>query len=145
MKAYRFRLATVARIRALEQRVARDRFTLAQRDLRRMRETEHIAQGALRALRSPHGLTTMSALAWVNDQGERLAEALQVCRQAVAEAESKCAEARRECTEATKRSEVLERLHAQGLEHWQVETAREEAAELDDLSHSRRRTAGVGR
>jgi flagellar export protein FliJ len=145
MKSYRFRLATVARIRALEERVAGDRFRLALRDLRYAREREHAATAALAALEAPTGLTTMASLVWIGDQGERLAASLRECREAVTGAESLCVEARRGWDEAAKRSGVLERLNEQGRARWRVEMAREEGAELDDLSHARHRSVGVGR
>ncbi len=44
MKAFRFRLATVARIRALEERVAADRFMAAQRILRQEQESARAAE-----------------------------------------------------------------------------------------------------
>jgi flagellar export protein FliJ len=145
MKAYSFRLATVARIRELEERVAGDRFKLALRDLRHAREREYAAADALAALQAPAGVTTMADLVWIGDQGERLFVALQECRQAASAAESMSVEARRAWDEAAKRSGVLERLNEQGLVRWRGEMAREEGAELDDLSHARFRSAGAAR
>ena len=145
MRSYQFRLATVARIRALEERVAGDRFKLALRDLRVAGERERSAERALAALEAPAGLTTMATLAWIGDQGRRLCESLRSCREEVAEASSRCAEARRSWEDATKRSGVLERLNEQGFVRWQGETARLEGAELDDLSHARHGSVGAGR
>jgi len=145
VKAYRFRLATVARIRALEERVAGDRFKLALRDLRRARDRERSAERALAALQTPTGLTTMATLAWIGDQGQRLSESLRSCREEVVEAESLCAETRGAWEGATKRSGVLERLNEQGFVRWRGEMARLEGAELDDLSHARHPSVGGGR
>jgi flagellar export protein FliJ len=145
MKSYRFRLDTVARIRALEERVASDRYRLALRDLRHGCEREHAAALALVALEAPTGTTTMAAHLWTGDQAERLSDALRDCREQVAAAETLCAEARRAWDEAAKRSGVLERLNEQGRVRWQVEMSREVGAELDDLSQARYRSVGVGR
>ena len=137
MKAYRFRLATVARIRALEERVAADRFRVAQRDLRQARDSARAAWNALAALEAPPGVHEMAAFVWLGDQADRLSEQVRVCREKVVEAESACAEARAAWDVAVRRSGVLERLGEQGLARWRSEALREEAAELDDLSLAR--------
>ena len=144
MKAFHFRLATVARIRALEERVAADRFMTAQRVLRQAEESVRAAEVALAMLEGPQGTSTMAAHLWVGDQAERLAEALSVCREELAAAQSVCAEARTAWDGAVRRSGVLERLGEQELARWRSETLREEAAELDDLALSRHRLIGVG-
>jgi flagellar export protein FliJ len=145
MKAYRFRLATVARIRALEERAAADRFTIARRELRRAREGERAARAALAALPAPSGVRTISSLRWTADQAERLSDSVRRHGELVAAAASACAEARREWSEAARRSEVLQRLDAQAFARWQGDAMRQESAELDDLSHARRGLAGAER
>ena len=145
MKAYQFRLATVARIRALEERVAADSLRVAQRDLRLAQASVRAAEAALASLDAPHGVVTMSAFLWVGDQAERLAETVRECGEHLAAATSSCAEARAAWDVAVRRSGVLERLGEQGLAPWRDETLREEAAELDDLTLARHRLAGVGR
>jgi flagellar export protein FliJ len=145
VKAYQFRLATVARIRALEERVAADSLRVAQRDLRQARASVRAAETALASLEAPCGVVTMSTFLWVGDQAERLAETVRVCGEHLAAATSSCAEARAAWDVAVRRSGVLERLGKQGLARWRDETLREEAAELDDLTLARHRLAGVGR
>ena len=145
MKAFHFRLATVARIRALEERVAADRFRTAQRVLRHEQESARAAEAALDSLEAPRGVTSMAALNWVGDQAERLAETVRVCRENVVAAESACAEARSAWDLAVRRSGVLERLGEQERARWRSEALRAEAAELDDLSLARHRLAGLGR
>jgi flagellar export protein FliJ len=145
VKAYQFRLATVARIRALEERVAADRLRVAQRDLRRAQASVRAAETALAELEAPHGVVAMSALLWVGDQAERLSETVRVCGEQMAAAQSSCAEAREAWDVAVRRSGVLERLGEQGLARWREDTLREEAAELDDLTLARHRLSGVGR
>ena len=145
MKAFHFRLATVARIRALEERVAADRFMVAQRVLRQHESAARAAEVELGTLEAPQGMTTMAALHWVADQADRLADAVRVCHENVAAAESACQEARAAWDVAVRRSGVLERLGEQELARWRHETLRAEAAELDDLSLARHRLTGVGR
>ncbi len=144
MKAFHFRLATVARIRALEERVAADRFRTAQRVLRHEQAAARAAEAALDTLEAPRGVTSMAALNWVGDQAERLAETVRVCRESVAAADAACTEARDAWDVAVRRSGVLERLGEQERARWRSEALRAEAAELDDLSLARHRLAGVG-
>lgn len=145
MKAYRFRLAAVARIRALEERAARDRLMVALRDLRQARETEGATASALTAAVAPTGSVTMGQVIWAGDQGERLAGSLRTSREAVRSAEAVSVQARRRWTVAAKRSGVLDRLDQQGLARWREETRREEAAELDEVANARTRGLGGGR
>ena len=145
MKAFHFRLATVARIRALEERVAADRLMVARRSLRHAEESLRVAEVALKALETPPGTTSMAAHLWVGDQAERLAETVRLCEVEMAAARSACAQARESWDVAVRRSGVLERLGEQALARWRSETLREEAAELDDLSLSRHRLTGVRR
>jgi flagellar export protein FliJ len=145
VKAFHFRLATVARIRALEERMAADRFMATQRTLRNAEESRRAADLALASLEAPRGTTSMATHLWVGDQAERLAETLRTCLENVVAAQSACAEARGAWDVAVRRSGVLERLGEQELDRWRSEILREEAAELDDLSLSRHRLIGVGR
>jgi flagellar export protein FliJ len=145
MKAYRFRLATVARIRALEERVAAERFRLSLHQLRLAEKVERAARGALTDLESPTEVATMSAHQWTSDQADRLAASLRTSREAVVAAELDCAEAREAWKVASKRAGVLERLHEDGLARWREEMLRHEATELDDLSHARLRLTGAAR
>jgi flagellar export protein FliJ len=145
VKAYQFRLATVARIRALEERVAADSLRVAQRDLRQAQASVRAAEDALAALEAPDGVVAMSAFLWVGDQAERLAETVRQCGEHLVAAASSCAEARAAWDVAVRRSEVLERLGEHGLARWRDDTMREEAAELDDLTLARHRLSGVGR
>jgi flagellar export protein FliJ len=145
VKTYHFRLATVARIRALEERVAAERFMTAQRDLRQARESARAAWNALAALQAPQGEVEMSTFIWLGDQADRLSESVRLCSEKVAEAEAACAQARAAWDVAVRRSGVLERLGEQGLVRWRSESQREEAAELDDLSLARYGQVGARR
>jgi flagellar export protein FliJ len=144
VKAYRFRLATVARIRALEERVAADRFRVAQRDLRQAQGAHDAAARDLGLLKGPAGLMTMAEVTWLGEQAERLSATLAACREDVVVAEAACVEARRQWDIALRRSEVLARLDEQGRARWRADALRHEAAELDDLSNARHRLVGAG-
>jgi hypothetical protein len=143
VKAYRFRLATVARIRALEERLARERYVFALRDLRHAREAERSALVALAALEPPVSPATMVDVLWIGDQAERLSQSVQTCRQVVAAVTSMSVEAGRSWNLAVKRSGVLERLDDQGLVRWRDEALRQEVSELDDFANARHGSAAA--
>jgi flagellar export protein FliJ len=145
MRAYRFRLASVARVRVLEERVARDRFMAAQRDLRQAEAMERQASAALCALEAPDGATTVADLVWLGEQAERRSESVRTCRERVAAARAGCGEARLAWNEAAKRASVLERLDAEGRAQWRRDVLRDEVAELDDLAQVRHGRVGAGR
>jgi flagellar export protein FliJ len=137
VKAYRFGLASVARIRALQERVARDELVLSQRSVRRAEEAVYGAESALRALRVPEGPMTPDDLVWIGDQAERLSSSLTTCRETLAGALSTREQSRQAWNVAAKRSGVLERLDQQDRALWRVESLRQETAELDDLAQIR--------
>ena len=141
MKAYRFRLATVERIRELEERLARQRLIASLRVLRAEREAERDAYDELRDLPAVAGTATATQIQWVGDQGERLAASLRSRRQRVAVASQECGAAREAWSVASQRAGVLERLDEQARAEWRVDAARSEVAELDDLTNSRHRMA----
>jgi hypothetical protein len=145
VKAYRFRLASVARIRAIEERLCRDRLMTSLRDLRRARESEHAAKVAMAAFEAPTGEITIGEVIWAGDQAERLAESVRARHQAVTVAEAASIEARRAWNAAAKRSGVLDRLDEQARARWRDEVMRAESAELDDLANGRHGLAGAGR
>lgn len=142
MRVYRFRLASVARIRALEESVAREKFMLALRDLRRAQEMKRSAEAALVAFESPTGIATIEAIQWSGDQAHRLSESIRAFGEKVEVAESACLETRRLWNEASKRSSMLTRLDNQSRTRWQNEMLREEVAELDDITNSRYQLLG---
>jgi len=145
VKAYRFRLTTVARVRALEARVARDRFMAAQRDVRHAQEALRHAQAALRALAPPDGSVMSSDLVWLGDQAARCAASIARDREGLAAARAAAEAARQAWTEAAKRARVLERLDEEGRVRWRADVLRHEAAELDDLAQVRQARTGAVR
>ena len=137
MKSYHFRLASVARIRTIEQSVARDRFMIALRELRTAQERERSANAALAALEPPAGLVSSSDLQWKYEQAERLFDSVRRCREKVALAASAAAERRETWNEASKRSQVLSKLEAQAFAKWREDALHEEVIEIDDLTNAR--------
>lgn len=140
MKSYRFRLASVARIRALEERVARNRLMVDLRDLHYAKEMERSANASLAALDPPVGIISIAEVRWIEDQAERLSDSMRSCQERVRAAESACKESRQAWNEATKRASALARLERQEYANWRAEVLREEIAEMDDLSSARHRS-----
>ena len=137
MKRYHFRLASVARIRAIQERGARNRLMLDLRDLHYAQEMERSASASLAALDPPAGLISIAEVQWIEDQAERLSDSMRSCQLKVRTAESACMESRRAWNEAIKRASALARLERQEYANWRAEVLREEVAEMDDLSSSR--------
>lgn len=143
MKVYHFSLGTVMRIRALEERLAREHLMLAQRELRRAQGVYQDNSASLAALAVPTGVTTMGQVRWIGDQAGRIFEEVQMSREAMVAAASTREEASRSWHVARKRLGTLERLNVQGLARWKDEVRRQEVAELDDLANTRHGLIGV--
>ncbi|MHB1209896.1 MAG: flagellar export protein FliJ [Acidimicrobiales bacterium] len=144
MKVYEFRLATVERIRLLEEKLAREKLVASLRDLRQAQAANESAHKALRAMASLSGIVSMADIQWLDDQRERLAESLRICTEKVALAQSMSLDARASWGAASKRAGVLERLDEHGLASWREAALRGEVAESDDLANARFRAAGGG-
>jgi hypothetical protein len=137
VKSYRFRLATVARVRALEERMARERYLTSLRTSRQREAAYHEAHEALVDEAPLWGVVTPAELRWSQDQAERQAR---VERELLARwrAAKQVNEADRDAwREAAKRARALERLDERARVEWLAEYRREEALELDDLSNAR--------
>lgn len=137
MKAYAFRLGVVARIRALEERVARERFMLATRDRRIAEEREVTASAELARLAPVSGEVLASELRWSGAQSERQAVIVRERHDEVLRTSLLRDEAHEAWSVASKRAGVLERLREQGVARWRDDLLAEESAELDDLSNAR--------
>lgn len=144
MKVYQFRLATVERIRVLEERLAREQLVETLNQLRKAQAANEAAHVALREMAGLSGVVSMADIQWLDDQRERLSESLRICSEKVALAQSKSTEAKAAWGSATKRASVLERLDAQGFAAWREAASRDEVAEADDLATARYRLAGAG-
>jgi len=143
MKAFRFPLDAVLRIRSLEERIAREKLIVAQRDLRRAQSRYAELDAALTGLCLPTAPTRMSTIHWMSEQAGRLSEEVRVIRELVASTASALDEASRSWHHARKRVGTLERLHSEGLARWKDAAARHEVAELDDLASVRHGLIGV--
>lgn len=143
MKAYRFSLDTVMRIRALEERIAREHLMTAQRALRHAQGLCATVEASLAALEVPTGPTTMGSVHWIADQAGRLSDEVRASREVVVAAASTREEASRSWHLARKRLGTLERLDSEGFARWKDEAQRHEVAELDDLANVRHGLVGV--
>jgi len=137
VKAYRFSLDTVMRIRALEERLVRERLILAQRDLRQAQVVYGQAEASLAALAVPTGPTTMDKVCWIGDQATRLSDEVRVSREALVAAASTRDEVSYLWHVTRKRLGTLERLDSEGRARWKGEVQRQEVAELDDMANAR--------
>ena len=143
MKAYRFRLDSVLRVRQLQERVAAQQLAVAVRDLHCARAQLARARRALAGLDAPAGRLTVGAVQWTHAQSDRMSE---TARQNADEVE-KSGEAARRATQAwgsaRQRTAMLERLDERHLRRWQDEFERSEAVVLDDVATGRK--TGDGR
>lgn len=137
MKAYRFRLATVERIRELEERVARDAFMTAVRAVREARGLEEVAHRDLLAHDSLHGVVSGEDVRFHVEQAERLAATLEERREIRRQRERDALASRERWDVASRRATVLARLDEDAHQRWRQDVAREEVAEADDLTTSR--------
>ena len=119
MKAYRFRLDSVLRVRQLQERVAAQQLAVAVRDLHCARAQLARARRALAGLDAPAGRLTVGAVEWTHAQSDRMSE---TARQNADEVE-KSGEAARRATQAwgsaRQRTAMLERLDERHLRRWQ--------------------------
>jgi flagellar FliJ protein len=142
VKAYRFRLESVLRVRRLQERVATQQLAEAIRVLHHAQSGSDRARRSLENAAAPVGRLTIGAFEWSHEQSSRLSDAARA-RAEVAEA---AAEAARQAdavwVTAKRRTATLARLDERHLALWQREQDRSEAAELDDLAT--RRAAGEG-
>jgi flagellar export protein FliJ len=142
VKAYRFRLESVLRVRLLQERVAMQQLAEARRALHNAQSESARARRSLEDEAAPVGRLTIGAFEWSHEQSTRLADA----SRARAEAAEAAAEAARQADAvwgtAKRRTATLERLDERHLALWRRELDRSEAAELDDLAT--KRTAADG-
>ena len=144
MKSYRFRLANVARIRALEERIARERFLTSLRALRQAETAHRRARDALTESAPLSGTVSSLDVQWSLDQAERRARVEQECRAECARAADVNDGDRERWREAAKRSRALERLDERARVAWLDDYRREEALELDDAVNARYVPSGAG-
>jgi flagellar protein FliJ len=142
VKAYRFRLESVLRVRRLQERVATQQLAEAMRALHHAQSESARARRSLEDAAAPVGRITIGAFEWSHEQSTRLSDEAR----ARAEAAEAAAETARQADDvwgtARRRTATLERLDERHLGLWRRELDRSEAAVLDDLAT--RRAAGDG-
>jgi flagellar export protein FliJ len=142
VKAYRFRLDSVLRVRQLQERVAAQQLAVAVHDLHRARAQLASARRALAGLDAPAGRLTVSAVQWAHAQSDRMSE---TARRSADEVEA-AGEAARQATvawgSARQRMAMLERLDERHLALWRTELGRSEVVVLDDLTNGRKAREG---
>ncbi len=143
MRAFRFRLESVARVRGHQERAAAQRFALATRDLRNAQTRCAQMRAATRQLEFPEGHTHMAALLWVQEQSDRMAELVRRHDALAAKAEAAADEARGAWVEAERRCRALGRLEERQHNRWLVDADRAVVAELDDMATVRFRRGPV--
>ena len=137
MKTYQFPLATVKRIRNLEERLARERLLEAQRELRRAQGVYRTAHHALATNLGLQAPTTVENFQWLHDQTTRLGVTLHESAAELLRAAAERDQVNQSWSAARRRSEVLTRLDAEAISQWRELARREEVAELDDLTSAR--------
>jgi flagellar export protein FliJ len=140
VRAFRFRLESVARVREHQERAAAQRVALATRDLYAARTRCAQIRAATRQLAFPVGHSDMAALRWVHDQSERMADLARRHDALAARAEVAANEARTAWMEAEQRCRALRRLEERQRDRWQVDADRAAVTELDDMATVRFRT-----
>lgn len=137
MKAYRFRLEAVARVRELQEQAAGQRLALASRDRQLARSAWDEARHALDELPAPTGRVPATTVQWAYDQADRLAGQVERRASHLGDAEAAVAGARADWDVARRRCAALERLDQRQHARWRDEVDRLEARELDDLTTAR--------
>jgi flagellar protein FliJ len=142
MKAYRFRLDSVLRVRRLQERVATQQLAAAVRELDYAQTESARARRSLESMAAPAGRLTVGALQWAHAQSTRMSETASERAEAVEVAAEAARQANEAWGSAKQRTATLERLDERHVALWRIELERNEAAVLDDLAT--RRTAGEG-
>jgi flagellar export protein FliJ len=145
VKAYRFRLDSVLRVRHLQERVAAQQLGVAVRDLHRARTELTRARRSLEGLAAPAGRLTVGAVQWTHAQSDRMSERARQSADEVEAAEEVARQATHAWGSARQRTAMLERLYERHLALWRAELNRSEAVELDDLTTGRKTGAGGAR
>ena len=138
MKAYRFRLESVLRVRRLQERAATQQLAEAVRALRHAQSESARARRSLEGAAAPAGRLTIGAIEWGHAQSTRLSETAHERAEAAEAAAEVARRANGAWGTAKRRTATLERLDERHVALWREEMDRNEAAELDDLATRRR-------
>ena len=143
MKAYRFRLDSVLRVRQLQERVATQQLAVALRELHCARAELACVRRSLEGLAAPSGRLTIGAVQWTHAQSSRMSEAARQRADIVEAAEEAARQATQAWGSARQRTATLERLDERHLALWRREFDRSEGVVLDELA-TRRTAAAIG-
>lgn len=143
MKAYRFRLDSVLRVRQLQERVATQQLAVALRELHCARAELACVRRSLEGLAAPSGRLTIGAVQWTHAQSSRMSEAARQRADIVDAAEEAARQATQAWGSARQRTATLERLDERHLALWRREFDRSEGVVLDELA-TRRTAAAIG-
>lgn len=138
MKAYRFRLDSVLRVRQLQERAAAQRLAVAVRELQDARAELASARRSLAGLAAPAGRVTAGMVQWTQAQSDRMSERARQRSAEVETAEELARQATGDWGTAQQRMATLERLDERHLALWRTEFDRSEGVALDDLTTARR-------
>jgi flagellar export protein FliJ len=145
VKAYRFRLDAVLRVRQLQERVAAQQLAVAVREQHSAEVELARARRSLEVLAAPAGRVTVGTVQWVQAQGGRMSE---TARLRADDAEA-AGEVMRQATQtwgsARQRTAMLERLDERHMALWRAELDRSEGVALDDLTTGRMASEGRAR
>jgi flagellar FliJ protein len=145
VKAYRFRLDSVLRVRQLQERAAAQRLALAVRELQCARAELASARRALAGLAAPEGRLSAGTVQWTQAQSDRMSEGARRRADEVETAEELARLATQDWGTARQRMATLERLDERHLALWRTEFDRSEGLALDDLTTARQSAEGAGR
>lgn len=137
MKGYVFRLSTVARVRYLQQEIAKNRLMIAMRELNKALSEERKWIDEIQRFEMPGGDVCGAELIWGFDQLQRLHHGLLAAKEEVVDAKSKSESLRNEWLAANRQCEMLGRLDARMQLVFENGQRRLQASELDDLNNSR--------
>ena len=143
MRTHHFALATVLRIRRLQESLASEQFMLAQRDVRAAEDARHVAELRLAGLAPLSEPTSIEEVLGLSDHAGRLASDLHARQRALEIAVDAREEARDRWRAARVRASALERLEAKSLARWAHDVQRHEVSEMDDLANARHTSRGV--
>ena len=140
MKRFAFRLQRLARVRTIEEQLARERWALSERNARQSEERAELALAEVRAARALLRKTPLGARILPAELLQRQAacDAL-VARRALALQRARVARAQAEVERALwlsekRKLEGLARLEQRDLEAWRLAQNAHDAAELDEVA-----------
>jgi flagellar protein FliJ len=142
VRAYRFRLDSVLRVRQLQERAAAHQLAVAVRDLQRAQTELARARCSLAGLAAPAGRHTVGAAQWVHAQAGRMSEMVATRADEMETSEEVARQATQAWASARQRTAMLERLDERHVALWRAEFDRSEAVELDDLATGRNSVEG---